>query len=101
MGILLLKEVLADIDSADESLTIYIDATALPHDTSAVALVKYVGPGTVAPTGMKYFLSIEDAKGAIDTWSKWRGGRRPTDSDRCEAVIHYARMDAYLPVTST
>lgn len=46
---------------------------------------------------MDYFLEVYITKEVIETWSAWRGGLDPTTSEACEAVIHYATHDAYLP----
>jgi hypothetical protein len=37
-------------------------------------------------------------KEVLQVWTRWRDGRTPTDDEACEAVVHYAEHDAYLPV---
>lgn len=43
-------------------------------------------------------LMVSLAKEAIEVWSSWRGGRVPTAVEKFDAVMFYARHDAYLPV---
>jgi hypothetical protein len=42
-------------------------------------------------------LMVSLAKEAIEVWSSWRGGRSPTAGEKFDAVMFYARTDAYLP----
>lgn len=49
--------------------------------------------------GMPYLLEVFLAKEVLGVWSQWRNGCIPSSDERCEAVIHYAKNDAYKPVT--
>ena len=35
---------------------------------------------------------------AVHVRRDWRDGLEPSTGEACEAVLHYARHDAYLPV---
>jgi hypothetical protein len=66
-----------------------------PWTLSSAAAVVTSDP---AMSDFDYLLEVGLAREAIEIWSAWRGGRLPTDEEGCEAVIHYAKHDAYLPV---
>ena len=46
---------------------------------------------------LRSVLMVQLARDAIEVWSNWRDGKVPGPRDKYEAVIHYARHDAYLP----
>ena len=52
------------------------------------------------PEGADYVLGISLMKDVIEVWSAWRNGAVPGIPQACEAVLHYAERDAYLPVSS-
>ena len=39
------------------------------------------------------------AREVLEVWSAWRQGRVPSPDEAAEAVIHYAKNDAYQPVS--
>src|SRR5688572_27052951 len=45
-----------------------------------------------------YFLEVGTAKEVLGVWSDWRGGRTPDRIEAVEAVIYYAKNDAYQPL---
>jgi hypothetical protein len=45
-----------------------------------------------------YFLEVFIAKEVLVVWRAWRGGREPSIADKCEALIYYAKNDAYIPL---
>jgi hypothetical protein len=49
-----------------------------------------------APSGLAYLLEVALVHDVAEVWSSWRGGRRPTTEELADAVIHYAKHDAYL-----
>jgi hypothetical protein len=98
MGTHVLSEVLANADKYDEYLDVYVADDRDPVPESEVELVDYEGPHTPKPPGKRCLLGIDDIRIVLDTWSKWRGGRTPSDAERCEAVTFYAKYDSYLPV---
>lgn len=63
-------------------------------DRKATALAEGEAP---PPSGFKYLLEVYLAEDAIEVWSEWRAGRRPSRAERTAAVAHYASHDAYLP----
>lgn len=50
------------------------------------------------PPGYDYLLETELVREVLAVWSEWRDGRSPTPSEAARAVMHYAELDAYLPV---
>ena len=88
-----LGDELGDIDKLDEEATIYVKDGPVDDSTESCVL----GEGQTPPPGFKYLLEVFLAKEAIDVWSKWRGGKRPSRAERSAAVTHYASRDAYLP----
>ena len=51
------------------------------------------------PAGTEYVLELSLMKDVLRVWSKWRNGAVPTIPQACEAVLHYAKYDAFLPVS--
>ncbi|WP_445508845.1 DUF7716 domain-containing protein [Runella salmonicolor] len=49
--------------------------------------------------GYTYFLEVNLISKIIQVWSYARNGKTPTLQQKCEAVIYYAKNDAYLPIT--
>jgi hypothetical protein len=98
MKALVLKEVLGNVDDYEAYLVVYIADDRDPTLESEVELVDYRGPQTPKPPGKRSFLSIEDIRDVLETWSSWRCGRIPDDAERVAAVAFYARYDGYIPV---
>ena len=89
-----LKQVIADLDKIDSSLTICAGRSPAWTSASAVDLV----PAHQAPGALKlpYFLEVAVAKDVLRAWSFARGGRMPSLAKKCEALIYYAENDAYI-----
>jgi hypothetical protein len=89
-----LEEIIHDLDSIDDSLTICASRQPRWTRTSEAELC----PATGAPSGCRfpYFLEVSVAKNVIRAWSFARSGRVPDLSKKCEALIYYADNDAYL-----
>lgn len=47
---------------------------------------------------LPYLLEVDLAREAVLVWTQWRGGATPSVEQACQAVLHYAEHDAYLPV---
>lgn len=88
-----LGDVLGDLDKLDEEATIYVKDGHVDDSTQSLVLAE----GEAPPLGFKYLLEVFLAKDAIDVWSQWRSGRRPSRAERSAAVAHYASHDTYLP----
>ena len=78
-------EIVASLDSLDEDLTIYASADR-PLDRSV--------PDEA--TGLPYLLEVYLAKEALEVWSQWREGRKPSLDESVEAIAYYADHDAYI-----
>ena len=87
-------EVVRKLASLDNAAVIYIDNVKAASPDSAVALFD---ARALRKDGMHYFLEVEVAKDCVKAWSVRRNGKKPTLKDKCEAVIYYARNDAFLP----
>jgi hypothetical protein len=98
MGSLVLKDFLKRIEEFDPYLVAYVPEGAEPTANSLVTVVDFLGPQTPKPVGTRYLLEVHNIKDVLDTWSKWRGGRAPTDDERVEAVLCYSKYDSYIPV---
>jgi hypothetical protein len=86
-------ETLAELDPDG---TIYItDVSGVRADTPAILGAE----AEPAPNGFRYLLEVSIAQEVLEVWSEWREGRTPSLVEKVEAVVHYARRDAYLPVT--
>jgi hypothetical protein len=42
-------------------------------------------------------LEVDIAKDVLKVWRQWRSGTTPTVPQICQASIHYAKNDAFLP----
>jgi len=90
-----LGDVLGDLDKIDDDeATIFVKDGSVDESTESLVLAE----GNEPPPGFKYLLEVFLAKEVIEVWSKWRGGKRPSLTERIAAVAHYASHDAYLPV---
>jgi hypothetical protein len=93
-----LTALLSSLDELDDELTIY--ASPDLTETSRAIAVKEPEDGSVPPEAadLTYLLEVRLAKEVLRVWSDWRQGAAPTPEDRVEAIVHYARHDAYLPL---
>jgi hypothetical protein len=96
-----LIDLVSRLDAVNEKLTIYTPNRKKATPTSDVVLAYQPEDGTVpdAAAGMQYFLEVSVAKEAVEVWSEWRGSHRPTPNEAADAIIYYAKYDAFLPVT--
>ncbi len=90
-----LSEIVANLDNTDEDWTIFADRSA-PFGPDTAAQVA-VAEGE-ALEGLQYVLEVYLAKEALEVWTKWRDGRKPSLTEACKAVIWYAEHDAYMPL---
>jgi hypothetical protein len=89
-----LQQIISDLERLDGDLTICAAKTPVWTESSAAVLCRPdVG---AAEFPLPYFLEIAVAKDVLRAWSHLRGGRIPTITERCEAIIYYAENDAYL-----
>ena len=80
----------------DDGLTVYAPAGAAVSPETLVYLVDE--DAEEPPAGWEYVLELSLMKNVVKVWSAWRDGTVPTVPQACEAVLHYAKHDAYLPV---
>jgi len=94
-----LVDLLQQLDNLDEDQTIYIEEDSW-SGTSEVVVSFEPDDGSIPPeaAGKKYLLEVDLAGEVLEVWSDWRAGREPTPKDMVEAIIYYARNDAYMPV---
>lgn len=95
-----LENLMEQLDSLDDDLTIYAEKNPDWSVNSSVAVFPEPEDGGVPSEarGMNYLLEVFLAKEAVQGWSECRDGREPTATEKCEAIIYYAEHDAYLPV---
>ncbi|MFS8101767.1 hypothetical protein LFM09_32030 [Lentzea alba] len=89
-----LGDVIAGIATVSDDLTIYAGEEPAGPSTRVVLLDQSAGD---PPADVRYLLEVVIAKEVLEVWSEWRDGRQPTLPEACEAVLHYASHDAYLP----
>jgi hypothetical protein len=84
----------------DDDDTIYAAQEPEWTATSRAVVARNPADGSVprGADGFRYLLEVYLAREVIDVWREWRGGRKPTVGQMCDAVIFYASRDAYLPV---
>lgn len=92
-----LGRIIAEIEGFDDGLTVYAPAGVAVSPETPVYLVDE--EAEEPPAGSEYVLELSLVKNVIKVWSAWRDGAVPTVPQACEAVLHYAEHDAYLPVS--
>lgn len=95
-----LSELIEGIDDLGEELTIYAQEPWSEGSLAVAVAEPEDGSLPVEAAGMRYLLEVPLAKDVLEVWREWRGGAVPSLHDSCEAVIHYAENDAYLPTDS-
>jgi hypothetical protein len=90
-----LIDIIANLASFDEGLTIYV---AKPWTCDSVALVAREPEAGGLPrdaqiAGLSYFIEVFLAKEFLSDWVNNEGGKVPL-RDQCERLIHYAIYDA-------
>lgn len=92
-----LGELLAQLDTLDPELTIFVDASPdeWTSESNAILLREDVEDDKwQPPPGWRYFLEVYIASDVARDWAKYRG--RVLSADEVVAVVmHYARWDAY------
>ncbi len=86
-----LVEVLDRLDEVPDDATLHATKPWSPASPTCVS------DDDCPPTGFAYLLEAGLAHEGIAVWSRWRDGAQPTGLQKCEAVLHYATHDAYLP----
>ena len=92
-------DLVARLDELADDLTIYAEGgSSAGAGSRAVAVIGPEGGEFVLAEDpeLHYLLEVDLAREAVQVWSAWRDGREPTLEERCEAILHYARNDAYL-----
>jgi hypothetical protein len=89
-----LIEVIGNLESADNSLTIC--ASREPDWSGASEAELRPSNRVNSESKPPYFLDVAVAKDVLRAWSFVRNGRVPTLSEKCEALIYYAENDCYL-----
>ncbi len=97
---MILKEIVNRLDEFDDETYIF---TQMPDPTgeSKAILVpfrKIDDERVDLPFEMIYLLEVEIAKDVIKAWSFMRDGRIPSLEEKVQAIIFYAKNDAYLPI---
>jgi hypothetical protein len=91
-----LRELLDLLDGLGGDLTIY---AAKPWTCESAAIAAAQNDPEVRAAlagGMAYLLEVDVARDVLEAWHEWRPGRMANSDERCAAVIHCAKYDAYL-----
>ena len=91
-----LGRIIDQIGDFGDGLTVYAPAGVEVSPETPVYLVNE--ETEELPAGTEYVLELSLVKNVVKVWSAWRDGTVPTVLQACEAVLHYAKHDAYLPV---
>jgi hypothetical protein len=96
---MMLAHAIEALGSYDSEQTIYVSAHTSVSIESECVVVYETDDGAVpaSAAGMQYFLEVHLARDAISVWSRWRGGRLPSLSEKFDAISYYAEHDAFLP----
>jgi hypothetical protein len=93
-----LADALDVLDQYDGDSTIYVAEPWAAQSEARVALEDSDQAVGALQSGLRYFLEVWLAREALEVWTAWRGGQKPSPAERCEAVIYYATNDAYQPL---
>ena len=95
-----LIELLDNLNDMEDDLTIYATADPEWSELSEAVVCPDADEGSIPPEaqGKKYLLEVFLAKAVVDVWQKWRDGRKPSAHEKFEAIVFYAKNDAYLPI---
>ena len=92
-----LKELLENLESLDDELTIYAKSDPEWSPDSYAIACSPLQDGTTKPppeaVGMEYFLEVFIAKEVVEDLESI-GQTKPSLQEICNAVIHYAKYDA-------
>ncbi len=95
-----LLDLINRIDEFDNDSVIFVPINTRPEENTEVLVRKIIiidePPGIQTPDGMQYLLEVELAKEVIQVWKDWRNGKEPTLQEKYQAVLYYAKHDAYL-----
>jgi hypothetical protein len=94
-----LRDLVERLEQVDDELTLYAQggSEATPESKAVAAREPEDGSLPADAHGMEYLLEVAEAQEVLEVWREWREGREPTPVERCEAIVYYARNDAYLP----
>ncbi|WP_162907092.1 hypothetical protein [Allorhizocola rhizosphaerae] len=84
------------IDDISDELVVFVAEGSEVNASSPIKLVDE--DEEEPPPGMRYLLEASIAKEVLQVWSAWRDGRIPSQDEACQAIVHYAKHDAYIPV---
>jgi hypothetical protein len=94
---------LDEVDDSDRYASPVIFAEGGPDASPSARTV--VCPGDEEGTlicpqdpALSEVLMVQLAKEAIEVWSAWRGGKKPSRQDKFAAVMFYSQHDAFIPV---
>jgi len=95
-----LREVVEQLDRLDSDQTIYAagGGDAGPESAALVAMSPEDGALPDAAKGLAYLLEVDEAREVVKVWRSWRDGAEPNTEQKVQAITHYAKHDAYLPV---
>jgi hypothetical protein len=91
-----LERVISGIEEFGGELAVYAPAGSPVSPGTPVYLVDE--ELATPPEGTEYLLEVSLMRNVIKVWSAWRNGAASSIPQACEAVLHYAERDAYLPV---
>jgi hypothetical protein len=90
-----LEEIVSKLDEYGDELVMYVSSTDDIGPSAAVLLIDEEAERV--PEDARYFLEVSIAREVLGVWAAWRGGRKPTIIQACDALIYYAARDAYIP----
>ncbi|RFZ90742.1 hypothetical protein D0C36_17430 [Mucilaginibacter conchicola] len=93
-----LIEVIKKATLLDKEIVLYVKTDWSPQSDTEGYLFD---PEEIVPlelNGVPYFLEIDTVIEVIETWNNWTDGNKSDLDNIVEAVIYYAKYDAYKPV---
>lgn len=96
-----LIDIANELESLDDNYVITCSGKPnwSPDSSASLVLVEEFSEPSNDVFIPNYFLEVFIAKEVLDVWKNWRNERIPTADERCEALIYYAKNDAYIPLS--
>jgi hypothetical protein len=92
-----LRYVIDRIDYLSDAVTLFAEQPWSDGSRACAAIEGSDVAVEAMSNGLDYLLEAEQAREVLGVWSLWRQGATPNPDQAVEAIVHYAKTDAYLP----
>ncbi len=93
-----LRELVDSLNQLDPEFTIYAKRDWSENSPAIACLAPDDSTLPAAAADMDYLLEVYLAQEVVEVWKQWSGGKVPSSSEKCAAIIYYGMNDSYVPV---